>query len=133
MNLLFWGRSQDLPLFLGKGLQPQEQAVIFIQGMEKAGFSAFHTVRMRPYLPGRRVVFHRSPTALKSNLPGVFPGNIRVIGSLCLSQEEPAHVPILPELVEKLLDQEYLAKIAPETGKNTEDSNKKGSDGHVSL
>ena len=37
------------------------------------------------------------------------------------------------ELVEKLLDQEYLAKIAPETGKNTEDSNKKGSDGHVSL
>ena len=39
----------------------------------------------------------------------------------------------LLELVEKLLDQEYLAKIAPETGKNTEDSNKKGSDGHVSL
>ena len=37
------------------------------------------------------------------------------------------------ELVEKLLDQEYLAKIAPETGKNTEDSTKKGSDGHVSL
>ena len=37
------------------------------------------------------------------------------------------------ELVERLLDREYLAKIAPETGKNTEDSNKKGSDGHVSL
>ena len=37
------------------------------------------------------------------------------------------------ELVERLLDREYLAKIAPETGKNTEDSNEKGSDGHVSL
>ena len=37
------------------------------------------------------------------------------------------------ELVEKLLDREYLSKLAPETGKDTEDTKEKGSNGHVSL
>ena len=37
------------------------------------------------------------------------------------------------ELVEKLLDREYLAKLTPETGKNTEATNEKGSNGHGSL
>ena len=37
------------------------------------------------------------------------------------------------ELVEKLLDREYLAKLTPETGKNTEATNEKGSNGYGSL